>query len=222
MRHRPASDFIPSFDGPEISFASVVEEIAVAEPAPIELPSFLLKTPREPAPDLDAIFESGRQAGLAEARAQAQQELDHHLEKAAAALAQARQQWAEEVAAPLATQIPEVLHALGESLADRVGKLLQPFLEAELRDAASRALIAQIGPLLAGSDGAAISIRGPVLLLATLRGVFPEGLAVAFVESDDTEVTIVTADTTIETRIAAWVAKLEGKGPDRRRRPASN
>lgn len=218
MKHRPASDFIPSFDAAEIDFEVPVEAMPVAGPAAIELPAFLPRTPREPPPDLDAIFENGRQAGLAEAREAARQELERQREEAARELDAARRLWAEEVATPLAAQIPAALNALGESLADRVGRLLQPFLETELRDAASRALIAQIGPLLAGADGSLIRVRGPALLVETLRGVFPADRAVEFIENDETEVTIVTADTIIETRIGAWVARLEGRGPDRRRR----
>ncbi|MGX5734420.1 hypothetical protein [Bosea thiooxidans] len=237
MKHRPASDFIPSFDSSEgfDSFDAAEFELELgAEAAPlapmvpepatpadaIELPAFLPKTPRQPkGPDLEAVFESGRQAGLAEQQALAQQELDRQRGESARTLDEARQRWAEEVAAPLATQISQALETLGERLADRVGRLLQPFLETELRDAACRSLIAQIGPLLAGADGAAIRVSGPALLLATLREVFPPGGAVEFVENDRTEVTVVTAETIIETRIADWVSRLEGRGPDRRRRP---
>ena len=238
MKHRPASDFIPSFDssdgfdsfdaadfefelGAEAAapLAPVAPEVAAPTDA-IELPAFLPKTPRQPkGPDLDAIFESGRQAGLTEQQTQAQQELDRQRGEAARTLDEARQRWAEEVAAPLTTQISQALEALGENLADRVGRLLQPFLGTELRDAACRSLIAQIGPLLAGSDGAAIRVSGPALLLTTLREVFPPGGAVEFAENDRTEVTVVTSETIIETRIADWVARLEGRGPDRRRRP---
>jgi len=238
VKHRPASDFIPSFDSSdgfdsfdaaEFEFelgteaaaplAAVVPEVAPPVEA-IELPAFLPKTPRQPkGPDIDAVFESGRQAGLAEQQSLAQQEIDRQRGESARTLDEARQRWAEEVAAPLATQISQALETLGESLADRVGRLLQPFLETELRDAACRSLIAQIGPLLAGADGAAIRVSGPALLLATLREVFPPGGAVEFVENDRTEVRVVTTETIIETRIADWVARLEGRGPDRRRRP---
>ena len=161
MKHRPASDFIPSFDATEIDVDIPVETIAVAEPTTIELPVFLPKAPREPPPDLSAIFENGRQAGLAEAREQARQELERERDAAARTLEEERRLWADAVAAPLATQIPEALSALAESLADRVGVLLQPFLGDELRDAACRALIAQIGPLLAGADGSRLEGRGP-------------------------------------------------------------
>ncbi len=237
MKHRPASDFIPSFDSSdsfdsfdaaEFEFelgaeaaaplAPVVPEIPPAIDA-IELPAFLPKAPRQQkGPDLDAVFESGRQAGLAEQQGLTQQELDRQRGESARVLDEARQRWAEEVAAPLATQISQALETLSESLADRVGRLLQPFLGTELRDAACRSLIAQIGPLLAGADGAAIRVSGPALLLATLRDVFPPGGAVEFVENDQTEVTVVTTETIIETRIADWVGRLEGRGPDRRRR----
>jgi hypothetical protein len=222
VKHRPAGDFIPSFDLEEIDLADIAEAVTgAADPEEIELPSFLPKTPREPPPDLDAIFESGRQAGLAEARTEAQVQLAHQRQEAADALEQARQAWADEVATRLSAQIPEALQALGESLSDATGRLLRPFLDAELHDAASRALIDQIRPLLAGEDGTLIRVSGPAMLLDTLRHVFPAGCAVEFTENDATDVSIVAGETTIETRIEAWVARLEGRGPDRRRRPAA-
>ncbi|AOO79302.1 hypothetical protein [Bosea vaviloviae] len=218
MKHLPASDFIPSFDIEEISPPNIAAESAANEHAAVELPPFLLKLPREPAPDLDQIFENGRQAGLTEGRAEAERQITALRQEAAEALAGERRNWAGDVAMRLEAELPKALEALGETLSDTVGRLLRPFLEAELRDAASRALIEQIAPLLAGSDGSLIRISGPARLLATLRSVFPEGRAVEFAESDAVEVSIVTQDTIIETRIEAWVARLEGKGPDRRRR----
>lgn len=228
MKHLPASDFIPSFDIEEISPPDVAAESAATEHAAVELPPFLLKLPREPAPDLAQIFEDGRQAGRTEGRSEAEKQMAALRQEAAETLAGERQSWADDVARRLEAELPKALAALGETLSDTVGRLLRPFLEAELRDAASRALIEQITPLLAGSDGSLIRVSGPASLLATLRSVFPEGRAVEFTESDAVEVAIVTQDTVIETRIEAWVSRLEGKGPDRRRRrsdtlgPATN
>lgn len=219
MKHRPAADFIPNLGPEDVGIPRFAETTTAAAADDIELPAFLPKTPREPPPDLDAIFQSGRQAGIAEARAESEARFTELRQEAAATLEEARQRWAEEVATPLATQIPEAVHALGERLADATGRLLHPFLDGELRDAASRALIDQIRPLLAGEDGMLIRISGPAILLETLRHVFPAGCAVEFVENDATDVSIVAGETTIETRIAAWVARLEGRGPDRRRRP---
>ena len=222
MKHRPAGDFIPSFDFEEVELADIAEAVTgAADTEEIELPSFLPKTPREPPPDLDAIFERGRQAGLAEARIEAEAQLVRQSQASAEALEQARQTWADEVSARLSAQIPEALQALGESLADATGRLLRPFLESEMRDAASRALIDQIRPLIAGEDGVLIRVSGPAILLETLRHVFPAGCAVEFVENDATDVSSVAGETAIETRIEAWVARLEGRGPDRRRRRAA-
>ena len=222
MKHRPAGDFIPSFDVEDIDIADIAEAVtAKAETDEIELPSFLPKTPREPPPDLDAIFENGRQTGLTEANAAAETRIARLQQDAAAALEQARQAWADEITARLASQIPEAFQALRESLFDATGRLLRPFLEGELHDAASRALIEQIQPLLAGEDGMLIRVSGPAMLIETLRPVFPAGCAVEFTENDATDVSIVAGETTIETRIEAWVARLEGRGPDRRRRPSA-
>jgi hypothetical protein len=221
VKHRSAADFIPSFEIDEGELALLPEAGTAAPEAEIELPAFLPRTPREPPPDRDAIYESGRQAGLAEARAEAQAAAARQVQEAEAALEQARLAWTEGVATPLATELPRAIEALAESLAETTGRLLRPFLEGELRDAASRALIDQIRPLLSGADGALIRVSGPVDLLATLRGVFPAGTPVEFAETDAVDIAIVVGETVIETRIAAWVARLRGQGPDRRRRPAA-
>lgn len=222
MKHRPAADFIPSFDVEDIAIEALAETVTgAADPEDIELPSFLPKTPREPPPDLDAIFERGRRAGLAEGRAEAEMQAQSLQDEAEAALAQARQAWADAVAEPLAARIPDALAALGENLADVTGRLLRPFLQSEMADAASRALIDQLRPLLSGDDGVLIRVSGPARLVETLRQVFPAGCAVEFTETDATDVSIVVGETTIETRIEAWVARLQGRGPDRRRRPAA-
>lgn len=221
MKHRSAADFIPSFEIGDGELA-LLSEAGTATPEPeIELPAFLPRTPREPPPDLDAIYESGRQAGLAEARAEAEAAAARRAQAAEAALEQAKLAWTEVVATPLATELPRALDALAERLAETTGRLLRPFLEGELRDAASRALIDQIRPLLSGGDGSLIRVSGPAELLATLRGVFPAGSPVEFTETEAVDVSIVLGETVIETRIAAWVARLRGQGPDRRRRPAA-
>jgi len=218
VKHRPAGDFIPSFDLDDIDLADIAETVtAGADAEEIELPLFLPKTPREPPPDLDAIFESGRKAGLAEARAEAEMQSASLQREATATLEEARQSWADEVAGRLSAEIPRAIQALGESLSDATGRLLRPFLEGELHDAACRALIDQIRPLLAGEDGMLIRVSGPAILLDTLRQVFPTGCAVEFTENQAIDVTILAGETMIETRIAAWVARLEGRGPDRRR-----
>ncbi|WP_181832484.1 hypothetical protein [Bosea caraganae] len=219
MKHRSAAEFIPSFDISETGVAEIAQD-APASPviAPIELPSFLSKAPREPAPDVEKIFEDGRQAGLTEAQAALEQQLAQLQADHAAALEAARQAWAEEAASLLSDKVQPALDAIGEQIADTVGRLLRPFLEAELRDAASRALIEQIAPLLSGTECPLIRVAGPPVLVEALRRVFPPERAVAFEESDAAEVTILVGETVIETRVGAWIARLDGHGPDRRRR----
>lgn len=219
MRHRPAGDFIPNFDVAEADIAELVQDAPAPAVAPVDIPAFLPKPAREPAVDTTQIFEDGRQAGLAEARAELEEQLARLHAEHAAALEGARQAWNDEIATRLAAQIPQALDTIGDQISDTVGRLLRPFLEAELRDAANRALIAQITPLLNGADGALVRVSGPALLLETLRRVFPSDGATIFEETEATEVTIQLGETMIETRIAPWIAKLEGHGPDRRRRP---
>lgn len=220
MKHRSAAEFIPRFDISESDVAEIAKEAPAPQIAPVEIPPFLSKAAqREPAPDVEQIFADGRQAGLAEAQEAAQDELARLRAEHAAELERARQAWADQVAATLDAQLQPALDAIGHRIADTVGRLLRPFLEDQLRDAASRALIEQVTPLLSGTDGALVRIAGPRELVETLRRVFPPERAVNFEENDATEVTILVGETMIETRIGAWIARLDGHGPDRRRLP---
>ncbi|MCP4559618.1 MAG: hypothetical protein GY873_26515 [Bosea sp.] len=219
MKHRSAIEFIPRFDLPLAEIPGVVNEAPAPQTTAIELLPFLAKSaPREPAPDVERIFEDGRQAGRAEAQAAAQIEFARLRAEHAAELERARQAWADQIAGPLAAQVQSALEGIGHQIADTVGRLLRPFLEGELRDAASRALIEQLAPLLRGADNALLRIAGPRELIEALRRVFPPERAVSFEENDAAEVTVLVGETVLETRIGAWTARLRGLGPDRRRR----
>lgn len=215
MRSRALRDLIPCFD--DEADASAPEGVDAPDAAALSAPSFPALTPREPPPDLDAAFERGRQAGLEEARAASEAQLASLRQEATLALEQARLAWAGEMADALQAALQEGLQALETRLADAAGRLLRPFLAQALCDAASRALIEQIRPLLSGADGGMIEVSGPAYLLQALRRVFAPGAAVTFVESASADIRIVAGDALIETRIAAWVDRLDGLGPDPRR-----
>lgn len=221
MKLKSASTFIPSFD--ELDFEEVLSVSAGAEaPEAIDLPPFLPRAEREPpVDDTTDLVANARLAAAAEARAAADRQIDRLRAEHEAAMEAARRQWAEEMAGALSERFAQAVDEIGERIADSIGRVLLPFLGTELRDAASRALIAQIVPLFGGMDGALIQVRAPAAMTQALRGAFPAGQAVEFVESDSGEVRIVAGETVIETRIGAWADKLEGRGPDRRqRRPA--
>jgi hypothetical protein len=179
MKHRPASEFIPSFDLRKARSKRSRRTRRLPRSG-CRKSRFMPKTAPDPGPDLDQIFENGRQAGRAEAKAEAEDWVARLREDHATALEAARQAWADEVATVLAAQVPQALAAIEDRLSDTVGRLLRPFLETELRDAASRALIEQVTPLLNGTDGALIRVCGPHLLVETLRRVFPAQSPVSF------------------------------------------
>lgn len=217
MKLKSATNCIPSFDEDQIEIPPFAAEEA------IELPSFLQRTEREEEEpdDTTDLIANARLAAAAETRAAADRQIERLRDEHEAALAAARRQWTEEFAAELSQRFAEAVGEIGERVCDSVGRVLLPFLGHELRDAASRALIAQIVPLFGGADGTLIRISAPDDIAETLRRVFPPGQAVEFVASETGEVRIVAGETVIETRIAHWADKLEGRGPDRRsRRPA--
>ena len=228
----PAAPSVPDFDGnwfrpaqrarqpaaapasvavPDVSIASVSEiaTSAIAAGGTAFAPVGLAPTPARPAEDREALIAAaearGREAGRAEALAEAEERIA--LERAAfeTRLADVRRAWAETEGTVLAGQLAAAFAGLDATLSERVARLLAPVLDAALRRQAVGALSQAVTRLLAEPQPAAISITGPEDLIAALSGRL-SGLsaAVAFTAADVTEVTVSAGETVIETELSAW------------------
>jgi hypothetical protein len=107
----------------------------------------------------------------------------------------------------LADGLKTATSAIDEAIGDHVARALLRFLDDGVRSRAVSELKATVSTLLAGSDAAKVRLTGPAALVERLREIAPSAI-VEPVAGDVADVTVTIDDTVIETRIAAWIARL--------------
>jgi hypothetical protein len=151
-------------------------------------------------------FEKGRAAALAA--------LEPKLAEQAAQfqrqLAQERAAWAAREGDKLAGALAAGLEALEARIADAVTRILAPFLEARLCHQAVAELRAELDVLLAREPEIGLSIAGPEDLLEALRSrLSDQRCSVTYVTSQACDVSVGAGQTLLQTRLAAWKARIE-------------
>ena len=168
-----------------------------------------------PALVADAKIAESRAEGHAEGRAAAEAEFGAQLESQRKnfeqQLATARQSWAAAEGNALSEALIQALRDLEGRLAGTVVRILQPFLEAEIRRACINELVTTIETLLTRDQAAAqIEVSGPEDLLCVLRPRLAGKIPAAFVINEACDVRVVIDQTTLKTRLGAWIAAIEG------------
>lgn len=162
-----------------------------------------------------ARLAESRAQGHAEGKAEAQAEFDARLEAQQKdferQLAMARQIWVAAEGNALSAAFLQALQELETRLAETAARILQPFLEAEVRRAAIAELMTTIDAVLARDEAARIDISGPDDLLGTLRARLGDKVAATFSCSETCDVRVTIGYTTLETRLGAWIAAI-GEG----------
>ena len=186
------------------------------EPAP--QPSLSIVPPCDPADDLARQVSEAFARGADEARLAADAEHEHVLAQALARLreehAAERARWARDEADELAQRLEAAAEALETRIGDAVGRVLAPFLTAELRRKSVEALADSIGTILSGASRPPLRIGGPEDLLAALRERLGPGAgAVDWQPNGGVEVTVISDDTIIETEIQGWMDRLAEARP---------
>ena len=162
------------------------------------------------AGEIEQAVARGVEQGQAAIRANLEAKLEYQQKQFDIALAaerQARQAEAVKFAAAFAAG----LMSLERTIADSVGRLLQPFLAARAHTQALADLRAALLALLGKEPGIALTISGPEHLLACLRETLPEA-AISYVANSDCEIRVAGNETIVETRLGAWLAGLEEAG----------
>jgi hypothetical protein len=185
--------------------------------AAIEIPEehvFIASAPAEEPEDPTDLVEEARARGYAEgydaAKAEeavrvAQEQLEFD-EK----LAAARQAWTTEEGDKLVERITAAGQQLEAEIAKCVDGILRPFLVETLRRQAVEELARDVAVLLADDKHAVISISGAEDLLAAVRSKLPaSNAAIDYVPNESVDVCVVARQTIIETRIAAWLERLQ-------------
>lgn len=190
-----------------------------AAPAPTELQAELEPfLPRaaaatlRPAEDREALIAAAEARGREQGRADAMEEWSAQaaLERAAQqalfeeGVAQARRDWTEAQGEILAQGFVAAMQALDATLSDRVARLIAPVLGQALQRQALDELGAALKRILAEPQRAAVQVRGPDDLIASLAARLGGSTGIAFETAEGPEVTVRAGETVIETELAAW------------------
>ncbi|WOJ88648.1 hypothetical protein RZS28_12585 [Methylocapsa polymorpha] len=166
-----------------------------------------------PAEDHLLLIQMAREEGVAEGLAAARAE---H----AAALAQEkllfegrlsadRERWTKDESERLAEKLLMAFAAIEASIAASVARVLRAFLIDLLRRKAVDELSDDVRALLGGREHPIVEISGPTDLLAALRerlSRFPD--AIEYAANQSADVKVVADQTIIETRIEAWIERI--------------
>lgn len=207
-----ASSWLLRFDEPERPTSFSAEEIldkattidVFDDPAPLfDFPE--AESDRcQPAPD-DVDLDTLRRTLEEEMNAALQKQKEEHEE----ALRIARSQWIEAEAEAIGQRMTENLAGAFEALRSDVARILAPLVAREIEEMARNELIDATRQAFADEDAPAIRLEGPSDLIERIAGAFTEqSIAVTLIEADSVDVRIDLSHTRLETRLDAWMRRL--------------
>jgi hypothetical protein len=159
---------------------------------------------------IDAAHAGGFESGKAAATATLEARLEEERASFVRQLASARRAWVVEEGEKLAQRLSAGLGELEARVAETTARVLEPFLRAELRRQAIIELRAGLEAVLSREPGIEIDVTGPEDLLQALRdGLAGRACAATYRPSGEPDVRIVAGQTILQTRLAAWVARIE-------------
>jgi|SRR5271166_218225 len=147
----------------------------------------------------------GREEGLAEGRAQAEEQFSRELAALRERAENERREFRESEYARLETAIRTGLGRLSEEIAAAVARILTRFLSDRLAARAADELRASIARICAGGSSGAIKVRGPESLLRLLKERVADLPAdISYTPDGEVEVVVEVGPTGIATELRAW------------------
>ncbi|MBB5751014.1 hypothetical protein [Prosthecomicrobium pneumaticum] len=200
MEHLPDfSHALPKLVGAERTKAESGHAPAAAPSAP-------------PQPDLKAIAEAaaaeGRRAGEAAARQAFERQRAEDQARLEERIAAERKSWSEREGDGLARALEAGLAGLERTLCDRLARVVEPFLAPAMRNRALDELAGLIRAAIAAENMPLLRVSGAPDLIDALRARLAADAPVTFEPASGAEVTVTAGATLLETRIAAWLARL--------------
>jgi hypothetical protein len=213
MMARPVAHYLMRFGAEAVATHQAEEK---ADFAPMPMWPRETEQQEESAEDRLRELEAAREGGHAEGYAAAREEFATELEKQRklhqSELAGARLQWVRDEGAALRAGLAAGLIEIEERLAQGVGRVLAHFVIDVLRKQMMTELIEAMRTIIATNEALPIKISGPENLLASLRESLAETRAnVIYEVSDSIDVTVKADETTIETQLSAWVARIKAE-----------
>ncbi len=208
MIARPVAEFL------------VQMELGASEPAALFIPTdvdlapvWSDETKDDPQAQIDTARDEGYAAGVEAAAAEHAGQLARAHEQFAAELATARETWVRGEGDSLREQLTTALLAMEETFADAVGRVLQPFVVAALRQRMIDKLIDGVRTIAGSADKIVIQISGPADLLEILRQHLQAApAAIEYVTLDSVDVRVVAQQTSIDTQLKAWIDLIATEG----------
>ena len=206
MRHQPASRYIAEL-GPKKE-APAPRPDAPSGPEALQL--FSVHDKSNPQQRIAAARQEGVEEGKAAGKAEFEARLKEQRAQFDQQLSLERLTWASREADRIAEQIAAGLQDVETRIADAAAELLKPFLAAAVHQRAIGELHKAIGTILAKDEGITLEISGPDDLLQLLRErLSGKNMTLLFHPGEGPEVRIVAGQTTLETQLGAWAAKVE-------------
>ena len=168
--------------------------------------------PEDYTEQVEAAREAGRSEGHEAAFAQFAEELETERQNHQEQLAAARRSWVEEEGQRLHVALSANLTEIETRMAQSLSNVLMPFIADQLRKQMVAELIEKIYTLIGSDEAISIKINGPADLLDILRPkLAAERASISYEVTEGVDVSVRADQTTIETRLSAWLARLAGE-----------
>jgi hypothetical protein len=188
-------------------------------PPPIDEPAAIAM------PEIDTVamrIEEAYQKGIAEGRALERQEADTQAAELSVdyerRLEETMRRYSVALADRLAGELRAGIDKARITISDQVATALLPFLRAGLTRASIESFVAELGELVEMPDGMSFDVACPRDLIEPLREALGDAMAkrgappgsVRCIPGDTSEIRVTIDNRVIETRLADWLARLDG------------
>ena len=209
MTPRPIAQYLARF-GEEHRCGLTAD--SSCEPADLAARAELTVGDETLAPDL--VREQGWSEGYAAGFAAAGREQDEARQSESLAfearLVSERARWVEEQGAGLSAKLDASLAAIEARIGASVARILRPCLAKLLRERVVDELAESVGLILGGHDQKLIEVSGPEDLLDSIQRRLTASVgSLAWTPSASTDVKVVADQAIIESRIEAWVHRID-------------
>lgn len=216
MMARPIQHFLKEFASGETNFQPPLAKLVTAAPAETAAAA-------TSAPDMLAIkVQEAYQKGLAAGRALEREATEAQTAELAVdferQLESVRGTFSTVLADSLAAELRAGIDAAGARLSSHVATALLPFLRDGITQAAITSFVQELGGMIDTTEGLSVEVACPKDIVDLVRERLAEAMAargappgsVRCVPGDTTDIRVTLNETVIETRLAEWLARLEG------------
>ncbi|MFN3744309.1 MAG: hypothetical protein ACK4TL_06355 [Hyphomicrobiaceae bacterium] len=213
MMARPIHHFLKEFDSGEAPFQPPL-------PEPMPAPAVKAVTPALDtlAQRLQESYQQGVTAGRALEREAAEAQAAELAVDFERRLEDARSTFSAALADALAAELRAGIESARARLSSHVATVLVPFLRDGLTRAAIDSFVKELGNMIDTTEGLSVEVACPKEIIELLRERLGEAMAargappgsVRCIPGDAADIRVTLNETVIETRLADWLARLEG------------